>query len=298
MSRVTRSAVDYPYSDGRPMAESEAQLRAMVYVLTMLYMHFENRSDVYVGGDMFVYYEEGNPGAVVAPDVFVAIGAPKQEKKPRLSYKLWEEPKGPDFVLEVVSRSTWAVDRNEKPKVYARLGVEEYWLYDPTGEHDGPRLRGMRLVASDEPVRGRDQLSGEIGGPAVRRGRRRTCWAPSPATEVVSRGARGRAATRPLTGGGYRDLPPVASGFGVRKLHSAVLGLDVGVDQDGAVCLYDPETGRALPSHAMERAAREAAETRARQEAAAREVAEARIAELQALLRELQGGRTPPGDGK
>ena len=247
MSRVTRSAVavDYPYSDGRPMAESEAQLRAMVYVLTMLYMHFENRSDVYVGGDMFVYYEEGNPGAVVAPDVFVAIGAPKQEKKPRLSYKLWEEPKGPDFVLEVVSRSTWAVDRNEKPKVYARLGVEEYWLYDPTGEHDGPRLRGMRLV-----------------------------------------------------GGGYRDVPPVASGFGVRKLRSAVLGLDVGVDQDGAVCLYDPETGRALPSHAMERAAREAAETRARQEAAAREVAEARIAELQALLRELQGGRTPPGDGK
>ena len=177
MSRVTRSAVavDYPYSDGRPMAESEAQLRAMVYVLTMLYMHFKNRSDVYVGGDMFVYYEEGNPGAVVAPDVFVAIGAPKQEKKPRLSYKLWEEPKGPDFVLEVVSRSTWAVDRNEKPKVYARLGVEEYWLYDPTGEHDGPRLRGMRLV-----------------------------------------------------GGGYRDLPPVASGFGVRKLRSAVLGLDLG----------------------------------------------------------------------
>ena len=158
MSRVTRSAVavDYPYSDGRPMAESEAQLRAMVYVLTMLYMHFENRSDGYVGGDMFVYYEEGNSGAVVAPDVFVVIGAPKQEKKPRLSYKLWEEPKGPDFVLEVVSRSTWAVDRNEKPKVYARLGVEEYWLYDPTGE--------ARWAAAAGDATGRRRVPGLAAG--------------------------------------------------------------------------------------------------------------------------------------
>ena len=35
MSRAmhTAVAVDYPYSDGRPMAESEAQLRAMLHVL-------------------------------------------------------------------------------------------------------------------------------------------------------------------------------------------------------------------------------------------------------------------------
>ena len=55
------------------MAESEAQLRAMVYVLTMLYRHFENRSDVYVGGDMFVYYRgRASRGGGSAPDVFVA----------------------------------------------------------------------------------------------------------------------------------------------------------------------------------------------------------------------------------
>ena len=65
MSRVMRSAVaaDYPYSDGRPVAESYAQLRAMLYLLTELMTRFEKRSDVYVGGDMFVYDEEGNPAA-------------------------------------------------------------------------------------------------------------------------------------------------------------------------------------------------------------------------------------------
>ena len=148
MSRVMRPAVamDYPYSDGRPMAESEAQLTAMLYLLTVLRTYFRNRSDVYVGGDMFVYYEEGNPQAVVAPDVFVVVGAPKRAEDPRLSYKLWEEPKGPDFVLEVTSPSTWVADRDEKRVLYSSLGVEEYWLYDPTGERLASRLRGMRLV--------------------------------------------------------------------------------------------------------------------------------------------------------
>ena len=151
MSRVMRpaAAVDYPYCDGRPMAESEAQLRAILYLVSALYARFRDRDDVYVGGDMFVYYEQGNPEAVVAPDVFVVMGAPKREDDPRLSYRLWEEPKGPDFVLEVASRSTWAKDRDRNRALYARLGVQEYWLYDPTGERIRSRLRAMCLESGE-----------------------------------------------------------------------------------------------------------------------------------------------------
>ena len=139
--------VHYPCSDDQPMAESEFQLVPMLYVLTVLRTHFRHREDVYVGGDMFVYYEEGNPGAVVAPDVFVVIGAPKRAEHPRDTYKLWEEPKGPDFVLEVLSSSTWKADLGPKRALYASLGVAEYWLFDPTREHLlSPPLRGMRLV--------------------------------------------------------------------------------------------------------------------------------------------------------
>ena len=105
-------AVEYPYSDGRPMAESEAHLRALLYLLAALYAHFREREDVYVGGDMFIYHERDNLEAAVAPDVFVVRGAAKRADNPRLSYKLWEEPKGPDFVLEVASRSTWVKDRD------------------------------------------------------------------------------------------------------------------------------------------------------------------------------------------
>ena len=165
------AAVEYPYSDGRPMVESEAQLSAMLYVVPALKWYFRDRPDVYVGADMFVYYEEGNPAAVVTPDVFVVLGAPKRAESPRLSYKLWEEPKGPDFVLEVASRSTWPADRERKRALYASLGVEEYWLYDPTGEQLRSRLRGMGLVGdgyrplapSTEALRGRRLQSAVLG---------------------------------------------------------------------------------------------------------------------------------------
>ena len=88
----------YPYSDGQPMAESDFQRIPLTYAVDSLSSYFQDRLDVYVSGNMFIYYEEGNPKAVVAPDVFVAIGV---DKKDRWSSKSWQEPKGPDFVLEV-----------------------------------------------------------------------------------------------------------------------------------------------------------------------------------------------------
>ena len=136
------TTVDYPSSDGQPMAESEFQLIPLVYALTALRTHFHLREGVYVAGDMFLYYEEGNPGAVVAPDVFVVVGAPTHK---RHSYKLWEEPKAPDFVLEVTSRSTRKQDQGHKREVYASLGVGEYWLFDPTGDYLAPCLQGFHL---------------------------------------------------------------------------------------------------------------------------------------------------------
>ena len=135
-------AVEYPCSDGQPLAESDFQLEPIVYAITTLRMHFHPRKRAYVAGDMFVYYEEGNPRAVVAPDVFVVVGAPVRK---RHSYKLWEEPKAPDFILEVTSRSTRNEDQGRKREVYASLGVGEYWLFDPTGDYLTPRLQGLWL---------------------------------------------------------------------------------------------------------------------------------------------------------
>ena len=147
MSRPAPAAapIHYPSSDGKPMAENDAQRDAIMYGIAALTRHFKDRRDVYVSGDLLMYYEEGNPRVSIAPDVFVVFGV---EKRRRLNYKLWEEGRAPAFVLEVASPSTWREDVGPKRSVYARLGVREYWQYDPLGEHLPARLQGERLTPS------------------------------------------------------------------------------------------------------------------------------------------------------
>ena len=143
-SIVPPAAIDYPSSDGKPLAENDVEARAILYAFGALRLRYrDRRSDVYVSADLLIYYEEGNPRVSVAPDVFVVFGV---EDHPRMSYKMWEEGKGPDFVLEVASPNTWEEDVREKPGIYAGLGVQEYFLFDPRGEHLAPRLQGYRLA--------------------------------------------------------------------------------------------------------------------------------------------------------
>jgi len=82
-------------------------------------IYFQNRPDVYVSGNLFIYYEEGNPEAVVAPD-----GSLWVNNHDRRSYKTWlEEDKTPDFVLEITSKTTRSKDQGAKKGIYALLGV-------------------------------------------------------------------------------------------------------------------------------------------------------------------------------
>ena len=154
------AAIDYPDSDGRPMAENDWQRIVIVYALNVLGTRFAGHPDVYVSGDLLVYHEEGNPRASVVPDVFVVFGA---ERRSRRVYKLWEEPKAPDFVLEVASPSTWQDDEGPKRELYERLGVREYFQHDPTGGLLPSRLQGRRLVrGAYEPLPAVPSLDGGL----------------------------------------------------------------------------------------------------------------------------------------
>ena len=132
------------------MAESDFQRDYLFYAVAVLQQYFRARQDVYVSGDLLLYYEEGNPAAAVAPDVFVVLGAPIHD---RHTYRLWQEPKAPDFVLEVTSRSTRKEDQGPKRELYRRLGVREYWQYSRTLTTARPTpLSFSRPQAGDAPV--------------------------------------------------------------------------------------------------------------------------------------------------
>ena len=104
---------------------------------------FRHIPDAYIAGNMFLYYEEGNPRKSVSPDVFMARGVSKKELR---TYKTWEQPPTLDFVLEVASPGTYTRDFNEKMEIYAKiLRVKAYCIYDPYHEIQ-PYFIGFRLV--------------------------------------------------------------------------------------------------------------------------------------------------------
>jgi Uma2 family endonuclease len=142
--------IEYPSSDGKPMAETQIHLNEMVVLIAALRRHFRNASDGYVGGNMLLYYVEGDPRYCVAPDVFYVPGVPLGIRE---TFLLWKEGRPPAFVLEVTSRTTRREDLGKKKSLYERLGVEEYFLHDPLGDYLKPRLQGYRLVKGRyEPV--------------------------------------------------------------------------------------------------------------------------------------------------
>ena len=131
-------SIDYPESDGEPVAESDHQFYPLTDTVRMLKLHLAGRPDVYVAGNMLIYYRVNDVTARLAPDVFVVFGVPDH---PRRSYFVWRDGKAPDFVLEIASASTVNNDLGDKRNKYAELGVTEYWRFDPTGECLYPPLQ-------------------------------------------------------------------------------------------------------------------------------------------------------------
>lgn len=136
------SAIEYPESDGEPMGETDIHIRALLRLFSALLLLFKDEADVCVAGDMFLYYEEGNPKASKAPDVMVARGV---EKRHRRVFKTWEEDVIPSVIFEITSDSTRYEDIHTKYELYATLGVREYFIFDPEKEKIESRLMGFRL---------------------------------------------------------------------------------------------------------------------------------------------------------
>ena len=141
----------YPETDGMPLPDGEYQLNHFTDIISILKNFFgnslRNSLDVLVSGNTFIYYQEGNPRLSVSPDCYVAFGVSYDLMLSNNNYRVWDMGKPPDFALEIGSPSTAKNDLGEKRELYARLGIGEYWKFDPSGgEHYGEALVGEQLV--------------------------------------------------------------------------------------------------------------------------------------------------------
>jgi Uma2 family endonuclease len=167
-SPSAKTEVYYPDSDGKPLGETPLHVLNLFYLRDPLDTWFADDPNTFVAANMFVYYVEGDPHKHVSPDVFVVRGVPKLPAPPRRSYKVWQEGgKVPDVAIELTSASTRKEDVTDKMALYERkLGVREYFLFDPYAEYLDPPLQGYRLRKGKyeriHPVEGR--LPSEVLG--------------------------------------------------------------------------------------------------------------------------------------
>ena len=135
-----------PFEDD-PVPQNMSQIRLILDLFDSLERYWGGRPDVLVGSDQFIHWDPTYDGRTnkknppPAPDLYVVLGVANRNRR---SYVVWEEGKPPDFVLEVVSPSSRSRDGKEKPIIYAKMGVPEYFRYDPEGKLS-PALAGFEL---------------------------------------------------------------------------------------------------------------------------------------------------------
>ena len=135
-------AIEYPSSDGEPMAETDLHRRLLTAATDLLILHFATNPKVYVSGNLLVYYEEGNPQVCLSPDCFVAFGVGPGDRD---TFKTWAEGVVPAVVFEFTSRSTRDNDLVKKFAIYQDVWkVDEYFLFDPREEYLTPSLQGFQ----------------------------------------------------------------------------------------------------------------------------------------------------------
>jgi Uma2 family endonuclease len=171
--KAAPAEVEYPDSDGMPMAESDLHRKIMNEVIDRLIARYAKRDDVYVTGNLLVYYVEGDPRVSLAPDCFVVFGVPSGDRR---IYKVWEEGKFPTVVFEITSKTTEREDMGKKFEIYQDTWkVKELFLFDPTEDYLDPPMVGYRMSRGElkviKPVGGRI-TSKELGVTLERDGTR------------------------------------------------------------------------------------------------------------------------------
>ena len=155
-----------PSDDDEPTPKTTRQSVTIFYCFDCLRSHWRGQRDVFVGADQFIhrvpdYDPKTNPDKPpIAPDVYVAFGVANRH---RGSYVPWEEGKAPDFVMEVAAPWSREQDAEEKPGIYAEMGVPEFFLYDPDDCLDPP-LSGFELCDGKYKPLPKEQLREGIVG--------------------------------------------------------------------------------------------------------------------------------------
>ena len=148
---------DLIFDDGVPLASNRHRI-AMNLLIRSLPQAMGDRTDFFVGGNMFIYYSRNQAmnRDFRGPDFFAVLDV--DGTKERQGWVVWEEDgRYPDVIVELLSPSTEAVDRYEKKALYQRVfRTNDYFIFDPfnpesfKGWHLGSKKRYRSLKPNDQ----------------------------------------------------------------------------------------------------------------------------------------------------
>ena len=163
------AAVETPWydliDDPEPPEDAMQQASTISDVMSVLRARYENDPNTLWLNQSNIIYDSAVPGSVVSPDGAIVPGVVDSTRieLERRSYRIDEWGATPTFVLEVASESTANRDLGEKREIYARMGAQEYWRMDRTGEYYGEPLVGERLVNGEyERIELHTEANGDI----------------------------------------------------------------------------------------------------------------------------------------
>ena len=130
--------IDYPESDGAPVAETPVHFLAIVYLFLMLRERYKRLGPAYIGANMFLYFVQGDPRGVVSPDVYVVLGRPGIVGSNRAAYL---DKRQLRVLLRADDRGR-AVVPFEQTLVVGGAGEAVAWVDVASVAHLGPLLAG------------------------------------------------------------------------------------------------------------------------------------------------------------
>lgn len=117
------------------MGESDAH-RVLTRYLAEVIRQYYRPEPCFVAENLGIHRTRDPMDKPAVPDISVFPGVDRSKLPERLrswSLALPDRP-APAVVFEIASDRTWEADIEEKPGIYARMGVKEYFFYDPLRE--------------------------------------------------------------------------------------------------------------------------------------------------------------------
>jgi Uma2 family endonuclease len=138
--------LEYSEEGDEPLA-SDYHYMEQIFCYTVLFERFAG-PDCYVSFQRWLRRDAAGREPMLQPDLLVARGVPQRNHR---VYDPWQEGKMPDLVAEYLSPTSLKADQVGKLDAYHKLRIPEYWLFNPSGEFAGPRIRGWNLLGREGP---------------------------------------------------------------------------------------------------------------------------------------------------